>query len=146
IGDETGALPLDAIDAEALRRLAELVREIESARHDQEAVDALTAWLGSPATIDDIDTLYRGIDLLNEWLRSPQATSSGRAGWVLLAAAALIAVESVALGIAVHPLFFVLVVAAALLPLLGRAQQGEPGTEAAQRARERFSRLGLEQP
>jgi energy-coupling factor transporter ATP-binding protein EcfA2 len=108
MGSEVNDDRLAALDHVAMGSMAAFVRRAENIRQAGVALDAALRLLGEPPPIEDEARLADGIRMLRLWLRTPApAGPRGEERRVPgMAAAALLALLGIALGVLTHPLFF----------------------------------------
>lgn len=150
ISNSISAEQLTALERQGLDQLSQLLDELATVRTQDEAIARLQDWVGPIKNPEDAERLHSAIAELAEWLRSPEPVTApdpapNRLGRV---AAVLVIIEGIALGALVHPLLYLLALAGVALILVLRraAAPAAPAFNAAEAARERYLRTGLESP
>jgi energy-coupling factor transporter ATP-binding protein EcfA2 len=146
----SSALRLDQPDESAralLVQLSETVERRDDAARQLRTMQQLQAWVGEIPEQRDLRDVQESLHLLREWLRAPETApldpNAARLRVLAIAAAVLIVVEAVILGVAVHPGFFALAIAglgAGAGALLARS---EPTVDLRRQIVTRAERLGL---
>lgn len=137
---------LTSIRLPEVEELARFAREAEQHRAGLKAVEAELRWLSTSSEAEDAEGLRRGRDTLAAWLCQPGAEDRARARYRMLAllSGGLALVAGTALGIGVHPAWFVVAALAGVLLciVLFFRPDGEGRTERQQA----YERLGLDLP
>ncbi len=121
------AKDLEALNPVAWGELSAFAKDAQRIHADREAHQAAERWLASSDTPDeDLDTLRRGRQALENWLQEPTqapAQDEGSLRTLLILSTLLVAGAGAALGFLVHPAFYIGILAAG--GILWHGIQGE---------------------
>ncbi|HEX5165377.1 MAG TPA: ATP-binding protein, partial [Thermomicrobiales bacterium] len=141
-----------ALDPVQFNALAGLMQQSRDAHAKLEALSQIADWIPPlPQDTDQDDARDRlaiGARCLTRWLRegSEPAIAGNRAALPLLIAAGVAVIESVLLGVLVHPALFVLLLVTVAFLVFGLRQQSAPERDGAADWRAEYQRLGLPAP
>ena len=147
IGDEFSESQLHDLDVTGLRELAQLVKQIETVRANEDAQAALHDWVGDILPPSNLDQLREGISYLNRWLKTPEAGSAqadARLVTVARIAAILVIVISLLAALLAYWFFAVAALAGVGLLLLARPASDALQAERLTVIQNDYARLGLE--
>jgi uncharacterized protein YhaN len=146
---EEDLVELDPVSWKDVSKFARKAEEVRAERESQKAVEEL---LENDEQSDvELSTLKRGSQSLEDWLAtaSPDESDSNDAAFkIALVSSALLSVAGIVLGLLVHPVLYVTLLAAAGLLWYGHRTRTSKDTEHDPRKphRESFEQTGLDSP
>lgn len=147
--DQTDLVELEPVTWKDVSQFARRAEQVRAKRKSQAAIEDHFDETDWPNV--DPSSLQRGCQALEQWLATPAPatpTTDNTAFRIALVSSALLSVAGIALGLLVHPLFFVTLLAAASVFLYGYMNRTETDSNHNPRSphRESFEQTGLTAP